>query len=69
MRCYNGCPDSKMQAVIDDQMKATKELEDIGATVTYFPMEEKWMAFKDNQAITSFHGTKREAANAVLQNQ
>ena len=66
MRCYNGCPDKELQALLDDQALATKELAAIGARATYFPMEQKWMVFKDYEAITEFHDTKRQAANAAL---
>lgn len=67
MRCYNGCPDSELQALLDDQALATKQLAAIGARATYFPMEQKWMVFKDYEAITEFHNTKRQAANAALE--
>lgn len=67
MRCYNGCPDSELQAFLDDQALATKELAAIGARATYFPMEQKWMVFKDYEAITEFHNTKRQAANAAIE--
>jgi len=66
MRCYNGCPDSELQALIDDNTLATKQLATIGAHAIYFPMESAWMVFKDNEAITEFHSTKRSAANAAL---
>lgn len=66
MRCYNGCPDKELQALIDDMKLASKELAAIGARATYFPMEHKWMVFSDNKAITGFHDTKRQAANAAL---
>lgn len=66
MRCYNGCPDSELQAILDDNELASKELAAIGARATYFPMEQKWMVFKDYKAITEFHNTKRQAANAAL---
>ncbi|HEY6020840.1 MAG TPA: hypothetical protein VIY48_13360 [Candidatus Paceibacterota bacterium] len=68
MRCYNGCPDKELQAVLDDNALASKELAAIGARATYFPMEEKWMVFKDCEPISKFHDTKRQAANAVLAN-
>jgi len=66
MRCYNGCPDSELQAFLDDQELATKQLAAIGSRATFFPMEQKWMVFKDCEAITEFHDTKRQAANAAL---
>ena len=66
MRCYNGCPDSALLSFLNDLALATEELKTIGARATYFPMEQKWMVFKDNKAITEFHETKRQAANAAL---
>lgn len=68
MRCYNGCPDSELQALIDDSAKATQELKAIGAHATYFPVEDQWMVFKDYQPLTGFHGTKRQATNSALRN-
>lgn len=47
MRCYNGCPDKELQAVLDDNAAAEIELAVFGARATYFPMEERWMVFKD----------------------
>ena len=66
MRCYNGCPDDELQALLDDKALATKQLAAIGARATYFPTEQKWMVFKDYEAITEFHETKRQAANAAI---
>lgn len=66
MRCYNGCPDSALQAFLDDQRKASEELAAIGCHATYFPMEEKWVVFKGNRPITPFLDTKRAAADAAL---
>lgn len=66
MRCYHGCPDKELKLVLDDQENARKELAKIGAHATYFPMEQKWMVFKNYESISSFHDTIRQAANSVL---
>lgn len=62
MRCYNGCPDSQLQAYLDNQKRLHKELAKLGATATYFPEEQKWMVFKNHKAVTTFHS---ELAGAV----
>lgn len=47
MRCYNGCPDSKLKAYLDDQDNAAKKLKELYPTArcTYFPMEGMWQVF------------------------
>ena len=64
MRCYNGCPDSQLQAHIDEQNRLHKELSLRGATATYFPVEERWMIFKDYKPVTEFHTTLAGAVDA-----
>lgn len=66
MRCYNGCPDKELQALIDDCALAAKQLDAVGARATYFPVEERWMVFRDYLQISEFHHTIRQAADAVL---
>lgn len=67
MRCYNGCPDSALQALLDDSERATKQLAAIGARATYFPVEQGWLVFRDLERLTdNFQPTKRAAADAVL---
>lgn len=65
MRCYDGCPDSELQALIDAKIKARKEIESLGYTVTYFPMEDKWMAFKNYLPATKFHNSIIEIASIL----
>jgi hypothetical protein len=68
MRCYNGCPDEELQAIIDDEAKATRQLTKRGIHATYFPMEGKWMGFNlASISVTSFYDTKREMFNSLLQ--
>lgn len=69
MRCYNGCPDKELQAMLDDKRKARQELVAAGLHATYFPMEGKWMVFdKDYNAVTGFCDSVREAADTAIAN-
>jgi len=56
-RIYNGCPDSETQAWLDDKEQAKQKLSDAGFTVSFFPMEQKWMGFKDYRSVSKFHDT------------
>ena len=64
MRCYNGCPDAELQAIIDDVDEAHKELAAAGARATYFPMEGKWRVFVGLKINGEFQPTVRAAAEA-----
>lgn len=44
MRCYNGCPDKELQALIDSRQAAKDEAKRLGIQLTWFPVEEKWAA-------------------------
>ena len=56
MRCFNGCPDDKLKAYLDEQTRLHKEIEALGVLPTYFPMEEMYMGFDKNyRAVTEFH--------------
>lgn len=57
MRLYDGAPDSFLQAKIEREASARKKLEAAGFTVTYFPMEGEWLAFKDHRPVGNFHPT------------
>lgn len=59
MRCYDGCPDKELQAFIDAEAKAHRELAKLGLRATYFPMEGAWMAFRDHVSVTGFCNTVR----------
>lgn len=45
MRCYNGCPDSALQAVLDEASRLRAAIEARGYSVTYFPNGEFYQAF------------------------
>lgn len=67
MRCYDGVPDSKLQARIDADRWIQDRLIELGLRATYFPSEGMWMVFdKDHKAVTGFHSTLAEAANAAV---
>lgn len=66
MRCYNGCPDKELQALLDSKEKAHKDLSKIGCRATYFPMEGKWLVFKGLDIITDFFEDVRDAAAAAF---
>ena len=57
MRCYDGCPDSSYQALLDSCAAARATIIKLGYTVTYFPMEERYMAFKDFRPASAFFVT------------
>lgn len=66
MRCYDGCPDDELQALIDDEVKASKELARHGMRATYFPMEGKYMVFQGLKPITGFHSSRRSCVREVF---
>jgi hypothetical protein len=68
MRCYNGCPDSALQALLDAKRKAHEELRavDPGARATYFPVEEEWSVWKDNRQIGSSSPSLFAAINNAI---
>ena len=44
MRCYNGCPDSELQALIDHRKALKDEAKSLGYRLTWYPSEERWGA-------------------------
>lgn len=53
MKCYNGCPDSYLQAEIDARDKIRQAIIDLGFTVTYFPYGEFYQAFTIDYRLAS----------------
>jgi hypothetical protein len=53
MRCYNGCPDSQLQNLLDKKSEARKRLKQIrqDARCCYFPAEGKWQVFVGNTMV------------------
>lgn len=67
MRCYDGCPDEELQAVLDAKFEAHKQLADAGLRATYFPMEGQWMVFDTGfNPVTGFCDSVLEAADTAL---
>jgi hypothetical protein len=66
MRCYDGCPDSQLQALIDRSNEAKRVIETLGASVTYFPMEGQFMAFQHYKPISRFHRSRAGVAEELL---
>jgi hypothetical protein len=58
VRCYWGAPDSELQALLKRGEDARKALAKLGAHPTYFPAEQKWMAFTaDFKQVGEFQPT------------
>jgi len=68
MRCYWGCPDSELQALIDHRASKTKELTAAhkDARCVYFPMEEKYQVFVNHKMIGSFSFDQIEAIDSAI---
>lgn len=45
MRLYNGCPDSELKAIWDENDRIRAAIKARGFTVTYFPNGEFYQAF------------------------
>lgn len=46
MRLYNGCPDDALAAVWKSRADARAKARELGYSITYFPLEERYMAFR-----------------------
>lgn len=62
----NGCHDEATQAWLDDKRETIERLDAAGFTVSFFPMEQKWLAFKDYVAASAFHDTVQQVAEELL---
>jgi hypothetical protein len=65
MRIYDGCPDEETQAWLDAKEAAKNRLTQAGFTVAYFPMEQKWLGFKDYVPVTKFLDTIDQVAEEL----
>jgi len=71
MRCYNGCPDSEYQAVLDRVAKKEKELKQLfngssDVSCVYFPAEGKYQVYYKLDPIGEWSESKISAIeNAV----
>lgn len=72
MRCYNGCPDTELQAVWDAKADMRKKLDamanSLGASayVTYFPLEGKWLAFSNYKMISGFNFSEEQTYQEAM---
>jgi hypothetical protein len=46
MRCYNGCPDDELAAILKSQADAHSRARELGYCITWFPVEQKYAAAK-----------------------
>lgn len=70
MRCYNGCPDTQLQTLIDETTNAMQRLKAIcqNAHCTYFPIEEIFQVWLDNRPIGKESKDKLEAIEDAINN-
>jgi hypothetical protein len=74
MRCYNGCPDDELQAIIDEREAAHREGRRLGIVITWFPVEERWAASRSIDApggyksLSGFHSHPRQALEEAKRN-
>jgi hypothetical protein len=67
MRLYNGCPDDELKAIIDRRAATMAEAASLCIVLTWFPVEERWMASRSIDApegykeLSGFHHTREGA--------
>jgi hypothetical protein len=63
MRCYDGCPDSEMQAGLDRQAELMKQIRACEplAHCTYFLVEGKYQVHVCGRAASGMHDDKEAA--------
>lgn len=66
MRCYRGAPDKELQARLDSISSARMDAVKNGMTVTFFPAERQYMAFKEYKSVSGFHNHPRQALEEAL---
>ena len=70
MRCYDGCPDSELQALIDHKAALRKKVTERygpGARVTYFPMEGAYRVYSaDHKPLGVMSPSMDVAVNSAL---
>ena len=70
MRVYDGCPSSDLQRQYDNTDRLYKLMQKIEplATCCYFPVEGKYMTFRDHKPITDvFHSCKQQTLIEAIQ--
>jgi len=68
MRLYNGAPDAALQAILDLNEKATRQLHSLSpdARCTHFPMEGHYQVWLHHRPITGPYSTRIDAITAAL---
>lgn len=68
MRCYNGCPDSELQALLNANAEAHKRLNAVDErySVTYFPNGGFWQVFLDNIQVGAEHQSLIHTVNVEI---
>lgn len=64
MRCYNGCPDSKLQSILDSEAKLQKELKTAHpeARCVYFPNGDFHIVFVGVKGLWNTQSTNMQEA-------
>lgn len=65
MRLYNGCPDKELQELLDSRRETKRKIISLGFTVTYFPMEEKYIGFRNYTPVTEFCDSLQDVLKEV----
>lgn len=68
MRCYNGCPDDELQALINKSDALEKAVRTIEPTAhcTYFPVEETFHVHAYGRPISLYHKSRIAALEYAL---
>lgn len=68
MRCYNGAPDTELQALLDYRAALRRQLETRGARICYFPMEQMWQVYStDHKPLGVMSESFEEACNSAME--
>lgn len=69
MRCYNGCPDTKFQSLLDRKALARQNLRKLNkeARCVYFPGGDFYEVWENNKCLSSKeHKDEFEAINEAI---
>lgn len=67
MRCYNGCPDKQLQAVLDSRKAAEERLKnfDPECRCVFFPSPGYYQVWKNNKPVCGFDNEYSTVETAV----
>lgn len=74
LKLYNGCPNDELQAIWDANAATRAEAKKLGIHLTYFPLEEKYMACTSLESgtpyreLSGFHATLQGALEEAKKN-